>query len=106
MIGVLVNYTEYVIPLGENARKRHCHEGEKGNGVNFCVQLEVFVNGQWRAVIRYDSAHGFSHIDKYYLDGRKFKRELHLNLNEALTLADEDIKENWKDYQRAFSEGK
>ena len=101
-----MNYTEYVIPLGENTRKRHCHEVEKGNVVSFCVQLEVFVNGKWHAVIRYDSAHGFAHVDKYYLDGRKFKRELYLNLNEALTLGDEDIKENWKDYQKAFLEGK
>jgi hypothetical protein len=31
---------------------------------------------------------------------------LHLNLKEALTLADEDIKDNWKVYQEAFVEGK
>jgi len=57
-------------------------------------------------VIRYDSAHGFAHIDRYYLDGRKVKKELNLNLSEALTLADEDIKEDWKEYQKAFLEGK
>jgi hypothetical protein len=38
--------------------------------------------------------------------GRKVKKELQLKLSEALTLADEDIKENWKSYQRAFQEGK
>jgi len=32
--------------------------------------------------------------------------ELKLKLNEALILADEDIKENWKAYQRDFLEGK
>jgi len=57
-------------------------------------------------VIRYDSAHGVAHIDRYYLNGRKIKKELQLNLNDALTLTDEDIKENWKAYQRAFWEGK
>ncbi|WP_420886080.1 DUF7718 family protein [Candidatus Brocadia sinica] len=41
-----------------------------------------------------------------YLDGKKIKKELHLKLNEALNLADEDIKENWKVYQKAFLEGK
>ena len=101
-----MNVTEYVIPLGENARKRHCHETNKGNVIAFSVQLEVFVNKLWQAVIRYDSAHGFAHIDRYSLDGKKIKKELHLNLNEALTLADEDIKENWKVYQKAFLEGK
>jgi hypothetical protein len=29
-----------------------------------------------------------------------------LKLSEALTLADEDIKENWKVYQKVFLEGK
>ena len=101
-----MSVTEYVIPLGENARKRHYHETEKGKVVAFAVQLEVFVNDQWREVIRYDSAHGFAHIDRYYLDGRKVKKDLNLKLNEALTLADEDIKENWKAYQKAFLEGK
>lgn len=101
-----MSITEYVIPLGEDARKRHYHESDKGKVIGFTVQLEVFVNDQWREVIRYDSAHGFAHIDRYYLDGRKVKKELNLKLNEALTLADEDIEENWKAYQKAFLEGK
>jgi len=101
-----LSVTEYVIPLGENARKRHYHETDKGRVTGFVVQLEVFVNDRWRAVIRYDSVHGLAHIDRYYLDGRKVRKELHLKLSEALTLADEDIKENWKIYQKAFLEGK
>lgn len=68
--------------------------------------MEVFVNDQWREVIRYDSAHGSTHIDKYYLNGKKVKKELNLELSEALILADEDIKENWKVYQKAFLEDK
>lgn len=98
--------TEYVIPLGENARKRHYHEVQKGKVTSFAVQLEVFVNGQWQVVIHYDSAHGFAHVDRYYLDGKKIKKELPLKLGDALTLADEDIKENWKTYQKAFLEDK
>ena len=97
---------EYVIPLGENARKRHHHEADKGEVIGFAVQLEVLVDDQWKVVLRYDSAHGFAHIDRYYLDGRKVKKELHLKLSGALTLADEDIKENWKIYQKFFLEGK
>lgn len=88
-------------------RKPEIHPTEyKGKVTSFSVQLEVFVNNLWQAVIRYDSAHGFAHIDQYYLDGKKIKKELHLKLNEALTLADEDIKENWKIYQKTFLEGR
>ena len=97
---------EYVIPLGENARKRHYHESDKGKVIGFAVQLEVLADDRWQVVIRYDSAHGYAHIDRYYLDGRKIKIELYLNFPEALILADEDIKENWKIYQKAFLEGK
>ncbi len=97
---------EYVVPLGDDARKRHYHEVLKGKVIGFAVQLEVFVENEWKVIIRYDSAHGFSHIDRYYLDGRKIKKGLHLNLNEAIILADEVIKENWKVYQEAFLEGR
>ena len=97
---------EYVIPLGENARKRHYHETDKGEVIGFAVQLEVLVDDRWKVAIRYDSAHGFAHIDRYYIDGGKIKKELHLKLSDALTLADEDIKENWKIYQKTFLESK
>jgi len=98
--------TEYVIPLGEKARKRHRHEADKGKVTSFAVQLEVFAEDEWKVAIRYDSAHGYSHMDRFYRNGRRVKKELHLNLKEALTLADEDIKDNWKAYQEAFMEGK
>ena len=102
----MVKRTEYVIPLGENARKRHIHKTEKGKVIDFIIQLEIFVDEQWKVVIRYDFAHRFVHIDRYYLNGRKVKKEFYLKRDEALTLADEDIKENWKAYQKAFLEGK
>lgn len=100
-----MNITEYVVPLGEDARKRHYHESEKGKVKRFTVQLEVFIEGCWVVVIRYDSSHGFAHVDRYYRDGRKVKKELHLKLREALTLSDEDIKENWESYKKSFMEG-
>jgi hypothetical protein len=36
-----MNIIEYVIPLGENARKRHCHETDKGRIIKFAVQLHM-----------------------------------------------------------------
>ena len=98
--------TEYIIPLGENARKRHYHETAGGKVTRFVVQLEVLVEGQWKVVIRYDSAHGLAHIDRYRLDGAKAKTELVLKFDEALVLADEDIRENWRIYRKGFLEGK
>ena len=92
--------------MRENARKRHYHEATKGKVTDFVVQLEVFHRGQWKGVVRYDSAHGVAHRDRYYLDGTKAKAELDLKFGEALVFADEDIKENWKIYQKAILEGR
>lgn len=61
--------------------------------------------GQWKVVIRYDSAHGLAHVDRYRIHGTKAKTDLDLKFGEALVLADEDIKENWKIYQKVFLEG-
>lgn len=41
-----MSVVEYVIPLGENARKRHYHETDKGKVIGFAVQLEVLVDDQ------------------------------------------------------------
>lgn len=96
---------EYVLPLGENARKRHVHETSQGTVVTFMVQLEVFLEDTWRPVIRYDSAHGYSHIDYYKRSGESRKESLPLSFAEALTLADEDIQENWTEYKHRFLKG-
>ena len=43
-----MSVTEYVIPLGDNARKRHYHEADKGKVTGFAVQMEVLLmtNGE------------------------------------------------------------
>jgi hypothetical protein len=66
------------------------------------VQLEVELRGIWVPVVRYDMAHGRAHIDLYETPARKTKHFLDLSPAEAMTLADEDIKENWKRYQAEF----
>jgi len=78
------------------------HEAEKGIIYAFSVQLEIRVEDKWFPVIRYDSTHGFAHIDHYTPDGKKKKTVLELDLNTALTLADWDINNNWENYIRDF----
>ena len=57
---------EYLIRLGERARKRHYHKTEKGKLVKFMAQLEIEANkGIWKPVVRYDCSHNFSHIYIY-----------------------------------------
>lgn len=97
---------EYLIRLGEGARKRHYHKTERRVVVKFMVQLEVEVaKGVWRPVIRYDCSHDFSHRDRYNLHGEQEKDNLHLAYAEALNLADEDINKNWQGYKEKFLRG-
>ncbi len=93
---------EYVYPLGEGARKRHSHETRRGKVVTFVVQLEVELRGVWVPVVRYDMAHRRAHVDLYETPTRKIKRFLDLSPAEVMTLADEDIKQNWEWYQQEF----
>ena len=97
---------EYLIRLGEGARKRHYHDTDKGNLVAFMVQLEVEVeDGIWKPVIRYDCAHDFAHRDRYNLRGDQDKQEIALSYAESLDLADKDINDNWDIYQERFLRG-
>ncbi len=95
----------YTRVLRENARKRHYHKTEKGSIIDFVVQLEIKVEGEWKAVIRYDCSHDFAHIDRYNINGDSSKSEVHLPYAESLTLADEDININWESYVERFRKG-
>jgi len=96
---------EFVVILDKGVRKRHRHEVEKGRVLSFMVQLEVFVEGEWKPVIRYDSSHEFAHVDLFTLDGKREKVALDLSFGSALTLADRDINENWEEYVEKFLRG-
>jgi hypothetical protein len=49
--------TEATDRLRVTARK------DKGEILEFVVQYETVVSGEWRPVVRYDTAHGFAHKD-------------------------------------------
>lgn len=69
------------------------------------IQLEVEVQNEWRSVIRYDTTHGFVHIDRFTRLGRRTKERLRLTRAEALTRAERDIKQNWVVYREKFLSG-
>jgi hypothetical protein len=97
-----VAIVEYVRALGEGARERHYHETSRGSVAAFVVQLEVELRGAWVPVVRYDMAHGQAHIDVYETPRRKRKQFLALPSGEVMTLAEEDIRDNWERYQEEF----
>src|SRR3990172_7229605 len=95
--------TRYTYLLTLNDRKRHEHVTEYGVVKRFAVQYETFIDGNWRPVIRYDTVHGFPHMDRIHPDGTVEKIPLLTkDLGEALTFADQDIDENWARYKEAY----
>ena len=97
--------TSYTLPVWTDTRIRHYHRTQSGKVVQFVVQLEVEVRGTWKPAIRYDTAHGFAHIDRYNLNGRAKKEKLALSFGQALTKAEREIKQNWSACRERFLKG-
>lgn len=99
--------TEFTIRLGPDDRLREHHVRSRGKIISFTVQYETFWKRKWIVVVRYDTAHGFSHRDQYDNRGRAIKTPLFaLNFNQALTFAEADLKANWTIYRERFLKGR
>ena len=82
---------------------------DRGQVTSFTLQLETFVDGQWRPVVRYDSAHDYPHRDILDWDGRvvdKFWLSPGLTNKQAVAVARQDLKEHANAYRAAFMERK
>lgn len=91
-----VSYESVVAP---GAVSRVYFIKQRGKIIEFTVQLECFIQDQWRPVIRYDTAHGFAHCDVLHPDRTEDKTALPFaTYNEALTFALLDLKANWQMY--------
>ena len=94
---------EYIYLLSDTDRKRHVHTRIDKTITDFVVQYEIFINDKWCPVVRYDTAHGYAHKDLIHPDGSKEKVILGIySYNEALTLADMDINQNWETYKLRY----
>lgn len=100
--------TEFLIYLDEaqKNRYRHRHVWEKGEIIEFRIQYEALIAGQWHAVVRYDRAHGEPHRDLLHPDEAETKEMYPGYSNaEVLTIGQRDIMENWPAYRAAYEKG-
>lgn len=96
---------EYLVYLSleHTDRFRYHHILEEGEIVRFRIQYEGLLGGEWRAIVRYDTAHGRPHKDLLHPDGTQEKHEFYgYSRKEVLTLGERDIKTNWKRYRSAY----
>jgi hypothetical protein len=98
---------QYFITLGsEDDRLRVDFETDHGDVTALhAVQYETRVHETWQPVARYDTAHGFFHMDVYTVRGSmKYRVEI-ADLSEALTFAIDDLKTNWHLYKQGLLRG-
>ena len=100
-----MNETSFIIYLDETNenRYRHWHIWDRGKVIEFVVQYEAFLSGEWHPVLRYDSAHGQPHRDHLHAYGTQTK-EMYPNYSnaEVMTIGQRDIIENWPSYRATY----
>lgn len=80
-------------------------ETKDGRVMGFLVQYETTVTGERVPVVRYDTAHGFTHRDRLNRRGELVdKRRLGGDppLNEALSTGVQDLRANWRRYRQDY----
>jgi len=97
----------FVTLVSDEDRIRVDFETDRGEVVALhVVQYETSREGEWLPVARYDTAHGFFHMDLYTVRGPIKYRISVPDLNQALTGAIDDLKANWRSYKRQFQGGR
>ena len=100
---------EYFRPLRTGDVIRVRIDVERGRVTAFTMQLECYVDEEWRPVVRYDSAHGQPHRDVLDWDGRVIEKDWlspAMAQQEVIRFAERDLSDNALHYRAAFEERK
>ena len=98
-------FTKKLSPEGDN-RLRIKIETAKGKVKDIVVQLETKIKDKWYPIVRYDCSHGFFHRDLLNPKGEKTKQPIAIEyLKDALTYAEQDIRDRWEWYKEKFKKG-
>jgi len=94
-----IEYIFYLV-AEETNRLRVTARKDKGEILEFVAQYEAVISGEWRPVVRYDTAHGFAHRDVIRANGDVVKQPLFFEtFNLAFTFATLDLKMNWRQFR-------
>lgn len=78
---------------------------ERGQILDFSVQYVAEIAGEWRPIIRFDSAHGEPHMNVTYPDGSSERRDFpapYGDYKTAMTRAIQDINQRWEFYRQRY----
>ncbi len=79
---------------------------ERGQVISILViQYEAYIDGKWRAIVRFDESHGFFHRDVMSPTGEQRKNaQPAFDKKLALTQAIADIKRHWHSYRKTYED--
>ncbi len=98
-------FTKELSPDGEDRLRVKINVG-KGKVTDLVVQYESKIREKWYTIVRYDCSHGFFHRDLFNPKGKEAKQSIAIqNLRDALTYAEQDIKDRWEWYKEKFKKG-
>ena len=98
-------FTKEISPDGDE-RLRIKIIAKKGAISDIVVQYESKITDKWQPIVRYDCSHGFFHRDILTPKGETTKQAIAIdNLKDALTYAEQDIKDRWEWYKERFKKG-
>ena len=93
----------FIVLVSDEDRIRVDFETDHGEVVALhVVQYETSGEGEWLPVARYDTAHGFFHMDLYTVRGPVKYRIFVPDLIQELTFAMDDLMANGHLYKRQF----
>ena len=98
MVDPQPTYRAWILDLLPAEVQIRCAYKRQGKRIRqFTVQLEIYHQGIWQPVVRYDNAHGFCHRDVLHPDGSQDKTSVFVgDVNQTFTFAIEDLRANWQ----------
>jgi hypothetical protein len=94
----------WLIELAPGDARLRCSYVRRRNVIeHFTVQVEVRIDDQWVAIVRYDNAHGFCHRDVLHPDGTQDKVQVFVgDVNATFTFAIADLRAHWEAHRARF----
>jgi hypothetical protein len=89
--------------LIDEARIRCRYSRRRKRIFDYTVQLEIWHDGIWRPIVRYDNSHGFCHCDTIHADGTQDKVPIYRgDANFNFTWAIKEVRGNWQSHRERF----
>ena len=94
---------EFSVRRSNEDRLHVIFDKENDQIVQFSVQYLAFLQGTWKPIVRFDTAHGRAHMDLDHPDGTQDTKELPIQeYNAALTWAIEELRTRWEFYRERY----